>query len=234
MPRSARLTSSVAGDRVVQVGGRHLERAPQERGVAHEQAAALVRLVQPLVRVERDRVRAVDPVERAPAALGQHREPAVGARPRGTRARARGRPRRARASGSTAPVFVAPRVRREEERHAAGAPVGLDGAPERLGAEAQVGADGEDADLVGPEPEDAAAARERRVRLVGDVRDEAVVHRADDATRARRRARSCSPPSRRSASVPPAVSGRPIQPRNHSSTSSSSCVGPAASIHEPA
>ena len=35
-------------------------------------------------------------------------------------------------------------------------------------------------------------------------------------------------------SVPPAVSGSPSQSRNQSSTCSSSCVGPAASIHDPA
>ena len=40
----------------LQVVGRDLERAPELRAVAHEQAAALVRLVEPLVRVERDRV----------------------------------------------------------------------------------------------------------------------------------------------------------------------------------
>ena len=48
------------------------------RAVAHEQAAALVRLVEPLVRVERDRVGEREPAERVAAALGQHGEAAVG------------------------------------------------------------------------------------------------------------------------------------------------------------
>jgi agmatinase len=65
-------------DRVVQVGGRHLERAAQEAGVAHEQRSALVRLVQPLVRVERDGVGIADSRERAAPALSQHGEPSVG------------------------------------------------------------------------------------------------------------------------------------------------------------
>ena len=70
-------------------------------------------------------------------------------------------------------------VRRDEERHAARAHVGLDRAPERLRRRAGSRADGQHADLVGPEAEHARAAGERRVRLVGDVGDEPVVHRAD-------------------------------------------------------
>ena len=49
------------------------------RAVADEQRADLDRLVQPLVRVERDRVRELDPGERLAAALGEAGERAVGA-----------------------------------------------------------------------------------------------------------------------------------------------------------
>ena len=64
-------------DRVEQVLGRDLERAPQQGAVADEKAAALVRLVEPLVRIDRDRVRQLDPGERLASALGQRREATV-------------------------------------------------------------------------------------------------------------------------------------------------------------
>ena len=63
---------------VLEVVGRDLERAAQQAPVADQQAAAPERLVEPLVRVERDRVGQLDAAQRLAAALGDRREPAVG------------------------------------------------------------------------------------------------------------------------------------------------------------
>ena len=98
------------GARVVQVRGRHLERAAQERGVAHQQAAALVRLVEPLVRVERHRVGAADAVERAPAALRRARRSRRRPRRRAARAvrvaQTRPAPQRIDDAGVGRPAFA--------------------------------------------------------------------------------------------------------------------------------
>ena len=89
MPRSEKLTSSSSRLGVGEVVGRERERAPQPLALAHEQAAALERLVEPLVRVERDRVGAArSRAAHAAPALGQRREAAVGARRRAATRRA--------------------------------------------------------------------------------------------------------------------------------------------------
>ena len=54
-----------------------LERVAECPAVAHEDTPALVRLVQPLVRVEGDRVRAAELAEGGAPALGQYGEAAV-------------------------------------------------------------------------------------------------------------------------------------------------------------
>ena len=125
---------ALVGDGVEQVVGRDLEGAPQQRAVAHEEAAALVRLVEPLVRIERDRVCELDPGERLAAALGQRREAAVGGvdvQPRAALAADLGD----LGSGSIAPVLVLPPLDGDEERPAAGGPVGFDRRGERAGLE---------------------------------------------------------------------------------------------------
>ena len=62
---------------VAEVVGIDLEATAQRRTAAHEQRAELDRLVQPLVRVERDRIRQLDAGKRVPAALGEARERTV-------------------------------------------------------------------------------------------------------------------------------------------------------------
>ena len=178
-PRSAKFTSRCVAVRVAEVVGADLERVPQRSPVAHEQAAALVGLVQPLVRVERDRVGERDTGERGPPTLGQDREaavrgvdvepdPALPAERRELFERIdRTRARRAR-------------VRDGEERPPPAGLVGGDRGRERRRLEPQVLADGQDPHLVGPEAERPCSPCERRVRLVGDVDDEVVAHRADE------------------------------------------------------
>ena len=106
---------------VAEVVGQHLERGPQRPPVAHEHAAALERLVEPLVRVERDRVRKLDPGQQG--AICEGREAAVGpvhVQPHAALAAGLGklgqRVDRARVGR--------PGVRGQEERRAAGRDVG--------------------------------------------------------------------------------------------------------------
>ena len=147
---------------------RELERASQRRRIAHEEAAALVRLVQPLVRVERDRVGELDPGERLAAALGQRREAPVGrvdVEPGAVLVGDRGevlervdragvRRAAARADEEGPPTLALVRAHRGRQRG-------------RL--EALVLADREHAHVVGAQAEHARRPRDRRVRLVGDV-----------------------------------------------------------------
>ena len=208
IPRSARLTSSDSGDRVVQVGGRHLERAPQEPGLADEQAAALVRLVQPLVRVERDGVRFGDPVECASPPLGEHGEASV----RGVHvepepvlaAHLAELPERVDRAGVRRAA-----VRRDEEGNAAGALVRLDRPAERRrGHAARQGrpaARGSD-----PAGSRGCGRRARATSATGPRRTRRGARSSlRPPTRAPPRARSCSPPTRRSAaSRRPSPAGR--------------------------
>src|SRR4051794_21084808 len=54
------------------------ERCGERARVAYEENAALVRLEEPLVRIDRDRVRALDACEQRPSRIADHRRPAVG------------------------------------------------------------------------------------------------------------------------------------------------------------
>ena len=56
-----------------------LEGPAEQFTLADEHAAGLVRLIQPLVRIECDRVGLADPLEKGPAAIGEDGEAAVGA-----------------------------------------------------------------------------------------------------------------------------------------------------------
>ena len=182
-PRSEKLTSPLVRRRVAQVVGRDLERAPQQVPLAHQQRAALDRLVEPLVRIERDRVGRLDPAQRRTSALGQRREAAVGgvdvqphavlAADLGELAQRIDRAGVGRARGDA-----------REQRRAAGRDVGLDRARERRRRQPQVLPAGQDAQLVGPEAEQPRRAGDRRVRLVGRVGDDAVAHRPCSASRA--------------------------------------------------
>ena len=164
--------------RFLQVVGRDRERVPQLGAVADEQAAALVRLVEPLVRVERDRVRVLDPGELPAPALVEHREPAV--------RRVHVQPHvllvaqldeifqrvdRAAVRGAA--------VRGDEERLATGRDVGLHRRLEQVDAHLELVARRDHANLVLPEAEAACGSRHRRMRLIGDVDDQVVGHRAD-------------------------------------------------------
>ena len=84
---------------VLQIVGDHLERAAQPLAVAHEHASALERLVQPLVRIERDRVGQLD--ARQPAARRARSARRIRRTPRRRAATRRpgGRSRRSPAAG---------------------------------------------------------------------------------------------------------------------------------------
>ena len=70
----------LAGRRqVLQVGRALVVRVPQRLSVADDQAARAVGQEQPLVRIERDGVAPLDPLEPALPAVGQTEEPTVGA-----------------------------------------------------------------------------------------------------------------------------------------------------------
>ena len=94
---------------VLEVVGDDLERPPQLRALADEQRAALDRLVEPLVRVERDRVGELDPAQRrrarARSAPRSRRRPHRRAATR----RARGRRRPARPAGRSRRCWSRPR-----------------------------------------------------------------------------------------------------------------------------
>src|SRR3954463_13220222 len=85
-PRAPRQLKAVIGEVdeavlrlcVAKVVRRDLEGAPEGSSVADEQATALVRLVEPLVRVECDRVGELEAGKRATAALCEDCETAVG------------------------------------------------------------------------------------------------------------------------------------------------------------
>ena len=168
----------VPDGRVPEVVRHDLERASQVAPVADQQRAALERLVEPLVRIERHRVGQLDARQRGAPALGDGGEPAVGAvdvepdaavaadaGQRGERVDRAG-VRGARHAGG-------------EQRRAAGAHVGVDGGGQRLGPQAPVAVCGQHAQLVGAEAEQARRAREGGVPLVGDVGDRAGGHRAE-------------------------------------------------------
>ena len=148
------------------------------------------------MRVERDRVGELDPAQRPAPALGQRREAAVG----GVDVQPRAVPRQISASsgsGSIAPVLVEPALTDTNSGRAPRGGVGGQRAGQQVGAHAVLLVDRQHLHLVGAEAERARRPRERRVRLVGDVDDEVVAHRARAASRARTRARSCWRPSRR-------------------------------------
>ena len=165
--------------RVAQVVRGDLERTPERVRVAHEHAAALVRLVQPLVRVERDRIGEREIAERRSAAVGQHGEAAVRriALEPDVALAADGGELVDRVDGAGARRAA---VRDREERQPAGRLVGRHRGCKRRGLEPQIVADRQHAQLVRPEAEHPCRARDRRVRLVGCVDDEVVAHRADE------------------------------------------------------
>ena len=167
----------LVGLRVGEVVGHDRERAPQAHALADEQGAALERLVEPLVRIEGDGVGQLDPLQPAAPALGQRREAAVGAvdvAPRAARAGDLGElgQRVDRAGVGRAGA------ERDEQRPPPGGEVGVHRARQQVGAHAVLRVDGQHAHLVGVEAERARRAGQRRVRLVGDVEDEVVAHRA--------------------------------------------------------
>ena len=196
MPRSARFTSPVSGIASCRYAGVISNARRSSVRVADEQAAALVRLVQPLVRVERDRVRAADAVERAPSPLGQHREAAVrrvDVQPQPVRvaqpppARAAGRPRRcsSRRRSRRRRTACVPRARPPRSRGAA--------CPARGGSRRRPAARAPD--------RAGSRARGRRARATS-APDPRRTRRGGRSSRrrstpARPRAPSCSPPSRR-------------------------------------
>ena len=151
---------------------------PQRPAVAHEQAAALIRLIEPFVGIERDRVGERDALERRPPALGQDGEAAV----RGVDVQpdpvlpAERRQLHDRVDRTGARRA---RVRDREKRAPPACLVGRDRVGERRRLQPQVLADGQYPHLVGPEAERPRGPCERRVRLIGDVDHEVVAHRAD-------------------------------------------------------
>src|SRR5439155_25602541 len=66
-----------AGLRVAQVVGDDLEGVQQLTSLAHEETSDFERLIEPLVRVERDGVGELEAARRSAAALAEHREGAV-------------------------------------------------------------------------------------------------------------------------------------------------------------
>jgi hypothetical protein len=67
---------------------------------------------------------------------------------------------------------------RDEQRRPSGSQVRVHRGGEAGGLEAERGVGRQHAYLVGAKAEDARGPGDRRVRLIGDVRDEAVAHRA--------------------------------------------------------
>jgi hypothetical protein len=150
----------------------------QRRAVAHEQRPELDGLVEPLVRVEGDRVGELQTLERPAASFAETGERAVGtvdvepevvvaADLRQVAERVDGACRR-RAG-----------VRDDQQWQPPGGLVGADSAEERLRAHPGAFVGRDDAHLVGPEPERPRGACQRRVRLVGHVDDRPLVHRAE-------------------------------------------------------
>ena len=86
------------------------ERGPQHPRIAHQRAAGLERRVQPLVRIDGDRVGLGETAQQSPAPRARRRRSRRTRRRRGTRRRAPGTPPRCPASGSTAPVLTEPAV----------------------------------------------------------------------------------------------------------------------------
>ena len=220
-PRSRKSTAPPRG--VAQVGAVERERALQRARLAHEHAADLVGLEQPLVRVEHERVGQPEAVERAAPARSarrarrrRRRRAATGRAPRRRRAaRAAGRPRRCSSCR---------RSRRRRTAPAGGAVV-FDGAraarPRRAGR--RVGGQHARARRRAAR----SRARQRRVRLVGDVGD-----RAGAARPPSRAARAAAKPVEvrdRAAGGEHALvpSGIPHQSRSQSSTTSSTAAGPS-------
>ena len=62
---------------ILEVLGARAEGRLEYRGVANEQAPRLIRLKQPLVRIQGNAVRELDSVQSGPALLGEHGEAAV-------------------------------------------------------------------------------------------------------------------------------------------------------------
>ena len=163
---------------VAEVVGADLERVPQRSAVANEQAAALIRLIEPLVGIESDRVGQRDALECRAPALGQDGEATVGSvdvQPDpvlpAERRQVHDRIDRAGARGA--------RVRDREKRAPSVCHIGRDRVCEGRRLQPQVLADGQDPHLVRPEAERPRGPCERRVRLIGDVDHEVVAHRAD-------------------------------------------------------
>ncbi len=166
---------AIDGLGALQVAGVDLERAPQAVSVAHQQGAHLDRLVQPLVRVERDRVGQLHAGQRRAPSLRQAGEGAVGAvhvqpgvvlaaDPRQLGERVDRTHRRAA------------RVGDDQQRAPAGGQVGADRALQRVRAHAPDVVAQDHPHLVGAEPQHARGAGQRRVRLVGHVQHCARVH----------------------------------------------------------
>ena len=173
--------------RVSQVVRMDLERVEELPSLADEETAAFEGLVEPLVRIERDRVGELDARESGAAALGDRGEPAIRAvdvEPRATLAADRGdlgqRIDGTGAGGSGG--------RGDEEWFAAGARVRVHRGAQCFGTKPVAIVDRQHAYLVRPESQDARGAREGRVCLVRAVDNEPIRHRADERlARARER-----------------------------------------------
>ena len=167
----------LAGTRVAEIVGDDLEGRAQQRAVADEHAAALERLVEPLVRIERDRVRKLEPAQGAARPLAENGEAAVGrvdVKPDAVLAADPGELGQ-RVDGA---AVRGASVRRGEQREAPGAQVGLDRGGQRLRREPERRVARQHAHLLRPEPEHPGPAGDRRMRLVRDVEHEVAAHRA--------------------------------------------------------
>jgi hypothetical protein len=174
-PAIGEVRPRLCGD-VAEIVGRDGERALEPVGLANEQGAALDRLEEPLVRVERHRVGPVDARKRAPAALGENGEPAV----RGVDVE----PHVGLAAqvGELAQRVDGARVgragvRAHGERGEPAPAIGVDRGGERRERQPESRVDGKHAHSLGAKPEHACGPRHRRVTLARHVDDEVIAHR---------------------------------------------------------
>ncbi len=156
------------GRQVLQVRRALEVRIAQRLAVAHDERAGAVGKEQPLVRIERDGVAALDALEPRPAAVGELEEPAVGGVDMHPEAFVAATSATS-ASGSIAPVFVVPAEattmngRRPARRSSATV------ATQRLGVDAELGVGRHDAQVRAGEARDRRGLRDAGVRLLAHV-----------------------------------------------------------------
>ena len=198
-----------ADERVLEVVRHDVKRRFEPRALAHEDAAGLVRLVEPLVRVERRRVGALEAAEGRAASFGQHREPAVRSvdvEPDPVRAADVGelveRIDRARVGGAC--------IADRREGLTSGRDVRLDRSVQRLGADPVQVVDRHEVHLLGPEAEHANRPRHRRVALGREVHDRTLGLRAGN--RLARAGEGGQVRLRAARDEDPGGLGRPVEP----------------------